>query len=230
MKRIDNLILAARIFDAVYQMTLLQEKDNNPDHWKTINGAHVHVDENGDYDGGAGGVFNGNHHYGKGGTQKAKEEAQKKRKEKAVKTLRSWQNPNPKTEYIPGESFEDWKRRDDIDYDNDESKNEKREILIELSENWKKLYNEERTPENLVKRVNEQYEELMKKLKEQDPMEYDYAYNPLAKEAEQRNRWETTKRRWEAEEDDRKRREGTQKKEEGRRNQIARKAEEDVPF
>ncbi len=224
MKRADNLILAARIFDAVYQMTLLQEKDNNPDHWKTINGAHVHVDENGDYDGGAGGIFNGNHHYGKGGTQKAKEEAKKKRKETAVKTLRSWQKPHHAAEYTPGESFEDWKRRDDIDYDNDESKTEKGEILIDLSRNWKKLYKEEMTPENLIKRVNEQYEEMY-------PEEKDYAYNPLAKEAEQRNRWETMKRRWESEEGDRKRQEETKKREEEeRRNQAARKEEEDVPF
>lgn len=80
MKQTDRLILAARIFDAVYQMTLMQEKDNNPDHWKTINGAHVHVDENGNYDGGAGGLFNGKHHYGKGYKEKAEKDRQKAEK------------------------------------------------------------------------------------------------------------------------------------------------------
>ena len=39
-------------------------KDPNPEHWKTINGAKVHLDKNGNYDGGAHGKFNGNHHYG----------------------------------------------------------------------------------------------------------------------------------------------------------------------
>lgn len=39
-------------------------KDPNPEHWKTINGSHVHMDKNGNYDGGAGGKFNGRHHYG----------------------------------------------------------------------------------------------------------------------------------------------------------------------
>lgn len=82
MKQADRLILAARIFDAVYQMTLMQEKDNNPDHWKTINGAHVHVDENGNYDGGAGGLFNGKHHYGKGYKEKAEKDRQKALKNK----------------------------------------------------------------------------------------------------------------------------------------------------
>lgn len=41
-------------------------KDPDPSHWKTINGAKVHLDENGNYDGGAGGRFNGKHHYGSG--------------------------------------------------------------------------------------------------------------------------------------------------------------------
>ena len=41
-------------------------KDPNPDHWRTINGSKVHLDENGNYDGGADGRFNGKHHYGPG--------------------------------------------------------------------------------------------------------------------------------------------------------------------
>lgn len=39
-------------------------RDPNPDHWKTINGAKVHIDETGKYDGGAGGKFNGRFHWG----------------------------------------------------------------------------------------------------------------------------------------------------------------------
>ncbi len=40
-------------------------KDPNPDNWKTINGAHVHMDGNGQIDGGAGGKFNGQSAHGK---------------------------------------------------------------------------------------------------------------------------------------------------------------------
>ena len=40
------------------------EKDLNPEHWKTINGAKVHLDKNGNYDADADGKFNGSHHYG----------------------------------------------------------------------------------------------------------------------------------------------------------------------
>ena len=46
-------------------------KDPDPEHWKTINGSHVHMDKNGNYDGGAGGKFNGRHHYGPNWRQKA---------------------------------------------------------------------------------------------------------------------------------------------------------------
>ena len=46
-------------------------KDPDPDHWKTINGSHVHLDKNGNYDGGAGSKFNGRHHYGPGWKQKS---------------------------------------------------------------------------------------------------------------------------------------------------------------
>lgn len=46
-------------------------KDPDPQHWKTINGSHVHLDGNGNYDGGAGSKFNGRHHYGPGWKQKA---------------------------------------------------------------------------------------------------------------------------------------------------------------
>ena len=59
MKRVDRvkeLLRLARALD--------YEKDPNPEHWKTINGAKVHVDKNGKYDGGAGGKFNGDYHFG----------------------------------------------------------------------------------------------------------------------------------------------------------------------
>lgn len=54
--RVKELLRLARALD--------YEKDPNPEHWKTINGAKVHVDKNGKYDGGAGGKFNGNYHFG----------------------------------------------------------------------------------------------------------------------------------------------------------------------
>ena len=47
------------------------QKDPNPEHWKTINGAKVHLDKNGNYDGGAGSKFNGRHHYGPDWRQKS---------------------------------------------------------------------------------------------------------------------------------------------------------------
>lgn len=47
------LLLAARMCDADYP------KDTNPENWRTINGARVHVDGEGNADGGAGGRFNG---------------------------------------------------------------------------------------------------------------------------------------------------------------------------
>ena len=45
-------------------------RDPDPKHWKTINGAKVHLDKNGNYDGGAGGKFTGRHHYGPDWKQK----------------------------------------------------------------------------------------------------------------------------------------------------------------
>ena len=39
-------------------------KDPNPENWRTISGAHVHL-ENGKIDGGAGGKFSGNNWVGK---------------------------------------------------------------------------------------------------------------------------------------------------------------------
>lgn len=51
---IRPLIIAARILDEDYP------KDPNPENWRTINGARVHVDGEGNADGGAGGKFNGN--------------------------------------------------------------------------------------------------------------------------------------------------------------------------
>ena len=50
--------------------TLDRDRDTNPNHWRTINGSHVHLDKNGNYDGGAGNKFNGRHHYGPGWKQK----------------------------------------------------------------------------------------------------------------------------------------------------------------
>ena len=50
------------------------EPDSNPENWLTINGAHVHIDNEGNIDGGAGGKFNGSTYKG---TQKAKHTAQK---------------------------------------------------------------------------------------------------------------------------------------------------------
>lgn len=49
--------------------TLDYEKDPNPEHWRTISGAKVHLDNNGEIDGGAGGNFNGNYWDGKKGGQ-----------------------------------------------------------------------------------------------------------------------------------------------------------------
>lgn len=51
---IRPLIFAARILDDDYP------KDPNPENWRTINGARVHVDGEGNADGGAGGKLNGN--------------------------------------------------------------------------------------------------------------------------------------------------------------------------
>lgn len=61
--RTKLLLRLARAFD--YQ------KDPNPEHWRTINGAKVHLDKNGNYDGGAGSKFNGRHHYGPDWRQKS---------------------------------------------------------------------------------------------------------------------------------------------------------------
>lgn len=52
--------------------TLDWDRDTNPNHWRTINGSPVHLDENGNYDGGAGGNFNGQHYYGKSYKEKGK--------------------------------------------------------------------------------------------------------------------------------------------------------------
>ena len=49
--------------------TLDYEKDPNPEHWRTISGAKVHLDQNGEIDGGAGGKFTGNYWDGKKGQQ-----------------------------------------------------------------------------------------------------------------------------------------------------------------
>ncbi len=62
MNRVKLLLKLANAFRRA--RALDYEKDPNPEHWKTINGAKVHLDKNGKYDGGAGGKFNGNYHFG----------------------------------------------------------------------------------------------------------------------------------------------------------------------
>ncbi len=51
---LNPLILAARILDGVFP------KDDNPEHWGTVNGARVHYNSQGEIDGGAGGKLNSN--------------------------------------------------------------------------------------------------------------------------------------------------------------------------
>lgn len=62
MDIVNNLWKLARALDYA--------RDPDPKHWKTINGSHVHLDGNGNYDGGAGSKFNGRHHYGPGWKEK----------------------------------------------------------------------------------------------------------------------------------------------------------------
>lgn len=69
VKALWNLAEAFGVIRTVRDQTY--PKDPNPEHWKTINGSHVHMDKNGNYDGGAGGKFNGRHHYGPNWRQKA---------------------------------------------------------------------------------------------------------------------------------------------------------------
>ena len=103
--RVKELLRLARALD--------YEKDPNPEHWKTINGAKVHVDKNGKYDGGAGGKFNGDYHFG--GTdwkdKKAKIEslanafnqavAQKQAQVSSTNQEKKNNNENPVNEAIP---------------------------------------------------------------------------------------------------------------------------------
>ncbi len=180
MKQADKLILAARIFDAVYQTTLMQEKDNNPEHWKTINGAHVHVDENGNYDGGAGGLFNGKHHYGQGYKEKTEKDRQKA-KENVVKEIESWKRKNEERPmYKAGESFEDWRRRDNQWLEKADKEEFREGLEYDLGE---EAYNK-LTPEEILKRVNEEYEK---------GYEEGNAVNPLLREAEQKAEYERRK-------------------------------------
>lgn len=60
--------------DAEYQ------KDPNPEHWRTIQGSHVHIDGSGHIDGGAGGKFSGVFFIGKGYKERAKVDADTKAK------------------------------------------------------------------------------------------------------------------------------------------------------
>lgn len=65
----------ARAFDTlarIFAKDKYYPKDLDPRHWKTINGSHVHLDKNGNYNGGAGGKFNGQHYYGKSYKEKGK--------------------------------------------------------------------------------------------------------------------------------------------------------------
>lgn len=62
MDIVNNLWKLARALDYA--------RDPDPKHWKTINGSHVYLDGNGNYDGGAGSKFNGRHHYGSGWKEK----------------------------------------------------------------------------------------------------------------------------------------------------------------
>lgn len=55
MNRVKLLLKLANAF----RRALDYQKDPDPNHWGTINGAHVHKDENGNIDGGAGGALNG---------------------------------------------------------------------------------------------------------------------------------------------------------------------------
>lgn len=141
--RLKELRRLARIFDAAYQMTLIQEKDNNPDHWKTINGAHVHVDENGNYDGGAGGLFNGKHHYGKG----YKEKAEKDRQKALKNTLKAkWDKINEEKERRKRQAeerkkSEEAQRKAEEEYRNSEEykQAERRRIAAETEEKRMKM-------------------------------------------------------------------------------------------
>ncbi len=185
MKQADKLILAARIFDAVYQTTLMQEKDNNPEHWKTINGAHVHVDENGNYDGGAGGLFNGKHHYGQGYKEKAEKDRQKA-KENVAKEIESWKRKNEERPmYKAGESFEDWRRRDNQWLEKADKEEFRAGLEYDLGE---EAYNK-LTPEEIVKRVNARYEGT----EQCEQNEGGYLVNPLQREAEQKAEYERRK-------------------------------------
>ena len=53
----------------IFHRVLDWQKDPNPEHWRTISGAKVHLDQNGEIDGGAGGKFTGNYWDGKKGQQ-----------------------------------------------------------------------------------------------------------------------------------------------------------------
>lgn len=60
MNRVKLLLKLADTF----RRALDYQKDPNPEHWKTAHGAHIHIDENGNCDGGAGGALNGKNENG----------------------------------------------------------------------------------------------------------------------------------------------------------------------
>ena len=104
-------------------------KDPNPENWRTINGAKVHLNKKGQYDGGAGGKFNGKYHWGPGWQQQnknvktmaellkqlakagrgeyTKEEEEKKRAEKQEQQKQEQQKQEPPLTSLNGDKFYD---------------------------------------------------------------------------------------------------------------------------
>ena len=58
IRHFNRVKLLLKLADT-FRRALDYQKDPNPEHWGTIKGAHVHKDENGNIDGGAGGALNG---------------------------------------------------------------------------------------------------------------------------------------------------------------------------
>ena len=94
MNTLRHLILLARALD--------YDKDPDPKHWKTINGSHVHLDKNGNYDGGAGNKFNGSHHYGQGW----KEKQNKPKRRSAFEIIYNYEK-GPDVKTLPIQKLED---------------------------------------------------------------------------------------------------------------------------
>ncbi len=185
----------ARIFDAAYQMTLIQEKDSNPDHWKTINGAHVHVDENGNYDGGAGGLFNGKHHYGEG----YKEKAEKDRQKALKNTLKAkWdkikeEKERPKREAEAQRKATEAQKKAEEEYRNSEEYKQHQKEKAERDVAYMKEKREEHLRKIIKKRYKNQNQKLSaKKLEDLVHEEYTkwYPDEPTQEEIDDFFRWE----------------------------------------